>query len=44
VKQQQNDRKLCVKDLGENCSYLGLISNFGRFLYLGSCYFVLSSF
>jgi len=22
-KQQQNDRKLCTKDLGEKCSYLG---------------------
>jgi len=33
-KQQQNDRKLCAKDLGENCSYLGLVSILGRFSYL----------
>jgi len=43
-KLQQNDRKLCAKDLGENCSYLGLISIFGRYSYLGSCSFVLSIF
>jgi len=41
-KEQQNDRKLCAKDLGEKCSYLGLVSIFGRFSYLGSCSFVLS--
>ena len=43
-KQQQNDRKLCAKDLGEKCSCFGLISIFGRFLCLGSCTFVLSIF
>jgi len=42
VKQQQNDRKLCAKDLGEKCSHLGLISIFGKFSYLGSSSFVLS--
>jgi len=41
-KQQQNDQKLCEKDLGEKCSYLWLVSIFGRFLCLGSCTFVLS--
>jgi len=25
VKQQQNDRKLCAKDLGEKCSPFGLV-------------------
>jgi len=30
-KQQQHDRKLCTKDLGEICSYLGLVFIFGRF-------------
>jgi len=43
-KHQQNDRKLCAKDLGEKYSYLGLFSIFGRFSYLGSCCFVLSIF
>jgi len=43
-KEQQNDRILCAKDYGEKCSYLGLVSIFGRFLYLGSCSFVLSMF
>jgi len=43
-KQQQNDQKLCTKDLGEKCSYLGLVSIFGRFSYLGSSSFVLSVF
>ena len=36
-KQQQNDRKLCIKDLGEKCGYLGLVSIFGRLSFLGSC-------
>jgi len=43
-KQQQHDRKLYAKDLGEKCSYLGLVSIFGRFSSLGSCTFVLSIF
>jgi len=43
-KQQQNDRKLCAKDLGKKCSYLGLVSIFGTFSCLGSCTFVLSIF
>jgi len=30
-KQQQNDRKLCAKDLGQKWSYLGLVSIFGSF-------------
>jgi len=29
--QQQNDRKLCAKDMGEKCNYLGMISIFGKF-------------
>jgi len=40
--QQQHDRKLYPKDLGEKCSYLGLVSIFGRFSSLGSCTFFLS--
>jgi len=43
-KQQQNDRKLCAKDLVEKCSYLGLISICGRFSCLGSYTFLLSIF
>jgi len=43
-KQQQNDLKLCAKDLGEKCSNLALVSIFGRFSGLGSCTFVLSIF
>jgi len=43
-KQQQNDRKLCTKDLGEKYSYLGLVSIFGRFSYLGSSSFFLGIF
>jgi len=43
-KQQQNDRKLCAKDFARKCSYLGLVSIFGRFSCLGSCTFVLSIF
>jgi len=34
-KQQQNDLKLYVKDLGEKCSNLGMVSIFGRFSTLG---------
>jgi len=30
-KQQQNDRNIYAIDLGEKCSYLGLVSIFGRF-------------
>ena len=41
---QQNDRKLCAKDLAEKCSYLGLVSIFGRFSSLGTCPFILSIF
>jgi len=37
-------QKLCTKGLSENSSYLWLVSIFGRFSYLGSCFFVLSSF
>jgi len=44
TKQQQNDRKLCAKDLGAKCSYFGLVSIFGRFSCLGSYTFVLSIF
>ena len=40
--QQQNDQKLCAKDLGEKCSYLGLDSIFGRFSCLRSSTFVLT--
>jgi len=29
--QQQNDQKLCAKDLGEKWSYLGLVSIFSSF-------------
>jgi len=43
-KQQQNDRNLCAKDLGEKSSYLGLLSIFGWFSCLGSYTFVLSIF
>jgi len=43
-KQQQNDKKLWAKDLGEKCSNLGLVSIFGRFSSLWSCTFVLSIF
>jgi len=38
-KQQQNDLKLCAKDLGEKCNNLGLVSIFGRFSSLGLCTF-----
>jgi len=44
VKQQQNDRKLCEKDLDEKCSYLVLVSIFGKFFHLYSYSFVLSNF
>ena len=44
AKQQQNYWKLCAKDLGQKCSYLGLVSIFGRLFCLGSCTFVLSIF
>jgi len=44
VTQEKNDRKLYAKDLVEKCSYLGLVSIFGRFSYLGSYSFVLSIF
>ena len=40
-KQRQNDRKLCER-FGWKCSYLGLVSIFGRFSCLGSRTFVLS--
>ena len=43
-KQQQNDRDLCAKDLCQKCSYLRLVSIFGRLSCLGSCTFVLSIF
>jgi len=43
-KQQQNDRKLCAKDVGEKWSYLGLVSIFGSFSWLGSSTFVMSIF
>jgi len=43
-KQEQNDQNLCEKDLSRKCSYLGWVSIFGRFLYLGSCTFVLTIF
>jgi len=43
-KQQQNDQKLCEKDLGEKCSYLVSVSIFGRFSCLGSCTSILSIF
>ena len=43
-KQQQNNRKLCGKDLGEKCSYLVLVFIYGRFSWLRSCTFVLSIF
>jgi len=43
-KQQQKDRNLCAKHFAGKCSYLGLVSIFGRFLCLGSCTFVLSIF
>jgi len=43
-KLQPNDRKLCTKDFGENCSYLGLVSIFARFSYLRSYSFGLSIF
>jgi len=43
-KQQQNDRKLCAKDLGEKCGYVGLVSIFGSFSCLRSRTFVLSIF
>ena len=43
-KQQQNNPKLYTKDLGENVGILRLVSIFARFLYLGSCSFVLSIF
>jgi len=33
-----------MKDLGEKCSDLALVSIFVRFSYLGSCSFVLSIF
>jgi len=42
-KQQQNDRNLCAKDLGQKCSYLRLVSIFGSFSCLGSCAFVLEN-
>jgi len=43
-KQEQNDQKLCGKDFGQKRSYLGLVTIFGRFWYVGSCTFVLSIF
>jgi len=30
-KQEQNDRNLCAKGLGEKWSYLEMVSIFGRF-------------
>jgi len=43
-KEQHNDKKLCAKDFGEKCSYLGLVSIFGRLSCLGSRTFVLRKF
>jgi len=43
-KQQKNVQKLCAKDFGEKYSYMGLVSIYGWFSYLGSCSFVLSIF
>jgi len=43
-KQQQNDRKLYVKDFGEKCSYPVLVSIFGRLSCLGSFTFVMRIF
>jgi len=38
-KQQQNDRKLCAIYLAEICSYLGLVSIFGRVFLFKVLYF-----
>jgi len=43
-KEQQNDQKLCGKDFSEKCTYLMLVSIFGRFSCLQSCTFVLNIF
>jgi len=44
VKQQQNDRKLWVKYLGEKHSNLGFVFIFDRFLYRRYCTLVTSIF
>ena len=44
MQQQQNDQKLCAKDLGEKCSHLGLVLIFHRFLCRRYCTLVTSIF
>jgi len=44
VKQQENDRKLCAKDLREKRSYLGLVFILDRFLWRRYCTLVTSIF